>query len=80
MKYWNGSVPPKQLGFLQSKALNVGMTLKKFAMQVGIKWPCHYSKFLVLKNHGNHKWAGCKTLIVRLVSICLILSFQRSCK
>ena len=69
MKYCHGSVPPIHLGFLQSKTLNIGTMLTKFNMQVAIKWPCHYSKCLVLKNHGNYKWPGCKTLIVHLVSM-----------
>ena len=49
MEYWHGSVPPKQLEFFQSKAQNKGIMLTKFSMQVGIKWPCHFPKILVLR-------------------------------
>ena len=46
---------------------NIGIILKKISMQVGSKWPYHYSKFLVLRK--SWQWAGCTILIVHLVSM-----------
>ena len=69
IKYCHGFVPPIQQGFFKHRLLNIGTILAKFSMLVGIKWPCHYSKFLVSQNHGNSKWAGFKILIVHLASI-----------
>ena len=69
IKYWHGSVLPIQLGILQSKSLNVGIMFTKFSIEIGIKWPYHFSKIWFHENHDSYIWAGCKTLVVCLVSM-----------
>ena len=48
IKYQLEYVPPIQLGLLPTKILNIEKMLTKLSIhKKGMKWPCHYSQYLV---------------------------------